>query len=138
MNIDAKNLRLGRLGTVVAKKALLGETINIVNVADAVITGDKKKVFASFKRKKEMGTPTTGPFHSRVPSQVVKRSIRGMLPYKSPRGREALERVKCYNGIPATLKNEKFETIAEAHIDESMASKYVTIGRICKLLGGKE
>ena len=100
MNIDGKNLRLGRLGTVVAKKALLGETINIVNAAEVVITGDKKKVFASFIRKKEMGTPSTGPFHSRVPSQVVKRSIRGMLPYKMPRGRAALERVKCYNGVP--------------------------------------
>lgn len=138
MNIDGKNLRLGRLGTVVAKKALLGETINIVNAAEVVITGDKKKVFASFIRKKEMGTPSTGPFHSRVPSQVVKRSIRGMLPYKMPRGRAALERVKCYNGVPPELANEKFESITEAHIDESMASKYVSVGRICKLLGGKE
>jgi len=41
MIIDATNLIAGRLATFVAKKALLGEEIEIVNSEKAVLTGKK-------------------------------------------------------------------------------------------------
>ena len=37
MIIDAKNLVLGRMATVVAKEALLGEKIDIINCEKAVV-----------------------------------------------------------------------------------------------------
>ena len=57
MLIDANNKIVGRLGTVVAKKALLGEKIDIVNAENAVISGRKDVIFAKFKQKVSRGTP---------------------------------------------------------------------------------
>jgi len=45
MIIDATNLILGRLGTYVAKKALLGNKIDIVNCENSVVTGNRKRIF---------------------------------------------------------------------------------------------
>ena len=55
MIIDANNLILGRMATFIAKQALLGEDIKIVNCEKAVITGDRKEILlkkrlACFKR----------------------------------------------------------------------------------------
>ncbi len=135
MNIDAKGLILGRLGTVVAKKALLGEQINIYNCNEVVITGEKKRIFNDYKRKREMGTHSTGPFQPKVSFKFVKRSIRGMLPYKKSKGREALDRIKCFNGMPE--EGVKMETIDNAHIDNTLVSKFINVKELCKLMGGK-
>jgi len=136
LNIDGKNLILGRLATVVAKKALLGETVNVFNCDSVVITGGKAHLCAEYKRKREMGTHSTGPFHARVPFKFVKRSIRGMIPYKKPKGREAFDRIKCFNNIPEEFKDSKLETIEKANIDNSLMSAYLSIKEICKFMGG--
>eukprot|EP01106_Pelomyxa_sp_JSP_P011852 TRINITY_DN3155_c0_g1_i3.p2 TRINITY_DN3155_c0_g1~~TRINITY_DN3155_c0_g1_i3.p2 ORF type:complete len:146 (+),score=43.85 TRINITY_DN3155_c0_g1_i3:169-606(+) len=44
--------------------------------------------------------PRRGPFHHRAPSLVFKRCVRGMLPYKTPRGRTAFHRLQVYEGVP--------------------------------------
>ena len=51
MIIDASDMILGRLATYVAKKALLGEKVDIVNCEKAVITGNKKSVFEKYKKR---------------------------------------------------------------------------------------
>lgn len=137
MIIDATNLIVGRLGTVVAKKALLGETIEIVNSEKAVISGDKTKVFAEYKRRRERGSPLVGPFVPRQPDRFVKRTIRGMLPYKQPKGVTALKNIKCYRSIPEEFEGKKIETIKEANVSKLTKAKHVTVGDICKFLGGK-
>jgi len=134
MNIDAKHLRLGRLATVVAKKALLGEEINIYNCNDVILTGSKENIKAQYKRKREMGTHSTGPFYPRVPYMFVKRAIRGMLPYKKAKGREAFQKIKCFNTAPEGVE---MVSIEEAHIDNSLVSKYMTVKEICRFMGGK-
>ena len=88
--INAKNLILGRLASSVAKRALLGESIELVNCEQAVITGNKKWLIARYRQRRERGTPTQGPFFPRQPERFVKRTIRGMLPYKKELGRAAL------------------------------------------------
>ena len=49
MIIDAKDLIAGRIATVEAKKALLGEEVSIVNAELAVITGRKKNIMEKYK-----------------------------------------------------------------------------------------
>ena len=137
LNIDGKSLILGRLATVVAKKALLGETVNVFNCDEVVITGTKAHLSAEYKRKREMGTHSTGPFHARVSFKFVKRSIRGMIPYKKPKGREAFDRIRCFNNLPEEFKATKLETIEKANIDNSLMSAYLSVKEICKLMGGK-
>ncbi len=135
MNIDAKNLIVGRFATIAAKKALLGETVNIYNCEKAYITGKKKSILLGYKRKREMGTPLKGPFIHRSPEKIVKRIIRGMLPYKQEKGRKAFKKIKCYRGMPEDVKNA--ETIKKANINKVSNLNYVSVKEISKFLGGK-
>ena len=71
MIIDATNLVLGRFSTVAAKKALLGEQVDIINSEKAVIAGDKKVVFAKYKNIRERGAPLVGPYFPRETDRFV-------------------------------------------------------------------
>jgi large subunit ribosomal protein L13 len=134
MIIDGKNAVLGRLSTQVAKKALLGETIDIVNCEKIIVSGKKFVVLAKYDRLKKMGTPRKGPFYSILPEKFVKRVIRGMLPYKQEKGREAFDRIKLHKGIPQMFEGKKLEKIAES----KLRMNYVTVEEICKFLGGNK
>ena len=137
MIIDANNLILGRLGTYVAKKALLGEDIDIVNCENSVITGDRKKIFEKYDNFLKRGIPAKGPFIRRMPERFVKRAIRGMLPYKKERGRSAFKNIKCHLGVPEDLKDNKLDTIKEANIDKVPNLKYIKVKDVCKHIGAK-
>merc|ERR1712039_59390 len=54
-----------------------------------------------------MGNPRHGPFHQRAPSKNLWRTIRGMVPHKTPRGAAALDRLKCFEGIPHPFDRKK-------------------------------
>jgi len=137
MIIDGNNLILGRLGTFVAKKALQGEKIDILNCENIVITGKKESIFAQHNRRKDMGIHSKGPFTIRLPDRLVKRMIRGMLPYKKEKGKNALNNIKCHVGIPKNLADEKSITIETANVNNKTRNKYVKIKEICKKIGGK-
>ncbi len=137
MIIDATDLVLGRLATVAAKKSLMNEEVKIVNCENAVITGNRKRILSDFKQKYERGVPLKGPYFPKMPDRIVKRAVRGMLPYKKPKGREAYKRIKCYIGVPEELKGKSYETIEEANIKKLPNVKYVTIKEISRFLGAK-
>ena len=137
MIIDANNLILGRLGTFVAKKALLGEKIDIVNCESCVVTGNRNKIFEDYDNLLKRGTQAKGPFTYRMPNRFVKRAIRGMLPYKKERGRIAFKNIKCYIGVPENLKNHKFDTIKNANVEKLPNLNYLKINDICMHIGGK-
>ena len=132
--IDAEGATLGRLSTVVAKALLRGEEIVIINSEKAVISGKKRMIKEEYKKRRELGTYRKGPFFPRMPDRIVKRSIRGMLPYQTPHGRAALKRLKCYIGIPEEFKNREIEVIEEAkqqHVD------FITIEELSRSLGAE-
>ena len=133
--IDATNAILGRLGTNVAKRLLNGENIVIVNSEKAIITGNKKTIIEEYMKKRELGTSRKGPFFPRMPDRIVKRTIRGMLPYQQPKGRSALKRLKCYIGIPDELKDKKFEVVENALASNPV--EYITIEELSKYLGAE-
>lgn len=137
MLIDANNLIVGRLGTFVAKRALLGERIDIINCEKAVISGRKEQVFAKYKQRQDMGTPKKGPFIQRRPHLFVKRIIKGMFPMEKTRGGEALKRVKCHIGVPEQFKGKAAETIPSANADKLPTLKRVSVGDVCKFLGAR-
>ena len=138
MIIDATNLIVGRFGTVAAKAALMGEEVHIINVEKAVFSGPRLRVLAEWKRFDAMGIPAKGPFIKRRPGMFVKRVIRGMLPYKQAKGRDAFERIKCYSGVPEELSGKEAMTIEKADVSKLPTVQYVSVGEICKLLGGKQ
>jgi large subunit ribosomal protein L13 len=138
MIIDATNMIVGRIATVAAKSALLGEKVDVINCENAVVSGARARVLADNRRMRAMGTPSTGPYIKRKPSLYVKRIIRGMLPYKQPKGRDALERIKCHIGVPSELEGKETVKIEKADSKKLPIVKYVTVGEICKLIGGRE
>jgi large subunit ribosomal protein L13 len=137
MIIDATDLIVGRLATFVAKKAMLGEKMDIVNSEKSVVSGTKERVFNNYTKKNQRGIPLQGPYIPKMPNALVRRTIRGMIPYKTERGRKAFEKIKCHIGIPSELKDQKTETIKQANASKLPYLKYVTIGSICKLMRSK-
>jgi ribosomal protein uL13 len=133
--IEGKDLILGRLGSNVAKRLLLGETIKIVNCKDIVILGRKKYLVEKYKSKLDNKVVKQGPYYSRSPADIVKRAFRNMVPYKNARGIEALKRLKCYNSVPSTLLSANKEAVEGAKIDDNSVFYYTKVGDICKVLG---
>jgi large subunit ribosomal protein L13 len=132
--IDANGAVLGRLGTYTAKRLINGEEIAIVNSEKAIISGKKTTTKKRYKWKRDVGTYRKGPFFPRTPERIVKRSIRGMIPYQTPHGRAAYKRLKCYIGVPKEFEGKKFETIKEA---EKHLADYITVEELSKYLGAK-
>ncbi len=135
--LDADGLVLGRLASIAAKRSLAGEEIAIVNAERAVISGSRETVWGIYYRKRQRGSVEGGPFFPRRPDHILKRTIRGMLPYKRERGSEALKRVKVYVGVPAEFADAEMERPAEAHMSRLSRPRYTTLGDISTFLGAK-
>ena len=84
---DAEQMVVGRLGAKVAKAALLGENVIIVNAEKAVITGDPRTLINAWNEKSNIRTsynPKRGPFHDRRPDKMVQRNV--TMVYSSRQG----------------------------------------------------
>jgi len=135
--IDGKDLIVGRVASFVAKSALNGETVKIINCDQMYITGDKVFLQNEVERRRNQGTWSKGPFYFRRPDMFVRRIVRGMIPYKTSRGSLAYKRVMCYIGAPAELAQHKSISIDKANVKHIQNLKYVTVGELCKHMGAK-
>ncbi len=130
--IDATGSTLGRLSTNVAKRILEGEEIAVVNSEKAIISGRKTAIKEKYKKKRQVGTYRKGPYFPKKSDQIVKRTIRGMIPYQKPHGREAFKKVKCYNNIPDMFKDKKMEKIKTA---DKKPIDFITLEELSRYLG---
>ena len=135
MIIDADGQILGRLASKVAKLLLEGESVIIVNSEKAVISGSKVTVFREYKEMRRKGSPEKGPYFPRMPDQILKRTVRGMLPHKRSRGREAFSRLKVYIGVPKEYKDEKLIRIEGADMKRLGSIKYIRLEELSGKLG---
>lgn len=105
--INAQGESLGRTASKAAKLALLGREVIILNCSKAIITGNKYTTINLYLRKRKIGGHSQkGPYFPSSPDKIMKRTIRGMLPYKKGRGSDALEKIRCYNEVPLDLKDK--------------------------------
>jgi len=132
--IDAEGLILGRMASIVAKRLLENENIIIANAEKAVLSGKKKSRLKEVKKFLEVGHPKKGPFHYRRPDRIVRKTVRGMLPFKQPKGKQAFKRLRVSIGIPEGFKKQKMETLAEARA-EKLTCPYLTLGQLAKEIG---
>lgn len=106
--IDAEDSPVGRIAVLASKYLLKGNKVSIVNTEKARIIGSKKIILEKFLRKRRLGRGVQkGPYYSTVSYMIMKRAVRGMLPWKRTRGREAFKNLKCYEGIPLSMKNKE-------------------------------
>jgi large subunit ribosomal protein L13 len=127
--VDGKGAILGRLASYVAKQALRGEEIAVVNCKEIIITGKKEKIKEDFEqRRKRVGTTQQGPRFPRTTEKMVKRTIRGMLPdHRERRGKIVYSKIKCYSAIP-----KEFESSKKISLLRKTKSKFVKMGEVSK------
>jgi large subunit ribosomal protein L13 len=133
--INAEGLILGRMASVIAKRLLKGEEIVMVNAEKAVLSGRKRNRVPEAKEFLAVGSKLEqGPFHYRRPDRIVRKTVRGMLPYKRPKGKQAYKRLKVYIGVPSEFEEQKTETLEVAHA-RKLTCAHVTVGEFAKELG---
>jgi large subunit ribosomal protein L13 len=134
---DATNQIAGRLASYVAKDLLNGEQVVIVNAEKAVLSGNPKMKFREFKQKRDRGDPKKGPFYPRYPDLILRRIVRGMLPWHKDKVRKAYRRLKVYIGEPEEFKNKEKIRIEEADVSK-LKCKYITLGDLSVMLGAEK
>ena len=114
----------------------------IINAEDAIVTGSRDRVLANYNQKYKLNHPRKGPFFPRMPDMILKRTVRGMLPYqKKSSGRQAVKDLRVMIGTPSNLEGED---LPEGHewgdttkIDRPLPDSFVRLGDISKHLGAK-
>ena len=133
--IDADGNVLGRLCTSVAKKILKGEEVVVVNAEKAIVTGNRDDILAQYKQKTDRGKVIHGPFYPRRADLILKRTVRGMLPWDKPKGRDAYRLLKVYVGVPKELEAvEKLKLMGATNLSRD---RYVTLSEVSEHLGSK-
>jgi large subunit ribosomal protein L13 len=133
--INGEDLILGRLASHVAKLLLSGEEVTIVNCERTIISGSKKSIIEDYYQKRNVGTARKGPFYPRMPDKIVKRTVRGMIPYKKSSGKEALKKLKVYIGVPKDFKTKELITLESASAKGKV--KYIELAEVSRELGAK-
>ncbi|MFA6088991.1 MAG: 50S ribosomal protein L13 [Candidatus Woesearchaeota archaeon] len=135
--IDATDMLVGRFATKVAKMALLGEEVVIVNCEMAYISGSPLQIKDKYQNAKHRGAPLVGPYISRSPDKLVRRSVRGMLPHRQGKGRDAFKRIMTYIGVPTEFKDSKMISYEDAKVSKLPNLKYISMQEISRHLGSK-
>ena len=132
--VNAEGLIVGRLCSKVAKRLLNGEEVIILNAEKAVFSGKKKSKVLEAHIFLEVGAPRRGPFHYRRPDRFLRKAVRGMVPYKQPKGKNAYKRLKVFMGIPLELKDQQMITFTEAS-SANLKGPHFTLGEMAKEIG---
>ena len=138
MIINAEGLVAGRLASKVAKMAINGEAVTIINAEKVILVGSKTAVMPKFQQRVEAAVksnPHYGPKYDRLPSKMLRRMIKGMLPNKSRTNERMIKLVTVYNTVPASIDIKNSETIEEIKCNER--NEYMYLGDVAKALGGK-
>jgi len=134
MVVDGKGMIFGRVASRVAKAVIQGEEVHLINAEEMIISGDPKAITDKFlirRRVQHKGTPEHSPKWSKVPHMLVKRMIRGMLPFKAARGKAAYKRLMVYIGNPKKMEaGPKFPGS-----EPTKGKKYMRVFDLCRMLG---
>jgi large subunit ribosomal protein L13 len=132
--VDARDCIMGRVASQVAETALDGQSVAVINAEQTVITGREEQIMEKYKKRVDIGADNEY-FYPKRPDGILKRSIRGMLPHKKQRGREAFESVRVYVGNP---HDEDGEILEGTSLDRLSNIKFVTLAEVSETLGANK
>jgi large subunit ribosomal protein L13Ae len=115
--IDGRGHLVGRLASKVAKEILRGQRVVVVRCELLNMSGSlfrKKLEWEEFINKSNNTNPRRQFKHYRSPSRMFWRTVRGMLPHKTPKGKAALQHLKVFEGIPSPYDQKKRMVVPEA------------------------
>ncbi|VVB80566.1 50S ribosomal protein L13 [uncultured archaeon] len=129
---DANGIALGRVGSMACKELLKGKEVAIINAEKSIITGNPQEVIGSVSEWRKLGgIGLKGPKVSRYADRLMKRMIRGMLPWDRTKGREAFDRLRCFVGNgPLTAEELKKVEKIKSH----KPLKYITLAEVAKYI----
>ena len=134
--IDGSYHILGRLSSWIAKKIIAGDEIVVVNAQNVVVSGKRRYLVESTNQKRDLAVhtnPKRGPFYPRMPDRILRRTVRGMIPWKKRSGKDAFRRFMAYIEVPDELSGVEFTTVPEAMRVPS--HDYMTIGELARVVG---
>ena len=118
---DADGLVLGRLASTVADMLLKAarsdrdDKVVIINAEKAIVSGSSRSVLQNYHDKYALNHARKGPYFPRMPDMILKRTVRGMLPYqRKSSGRRALRNLRVEIGCPSHLASD----LSLIHISE--------------------
>tara|TARA_B100001564_G_C20493423_1_gene602795 strand:- start:309 stop:794 length:486 start_codon:yes stop_codon:yes gene_type:complete len=142
---DAEGMVLGRLASATADILLKAaredrdDKVVIVNAEKAIVTGSKTSVFNKYQEKYKLNHARKGPFFPRMPDMILKRAVRGMLPYQSKSsGRRALRNLRVEIGCPTHLSGDLpdgHQQGDDSKIRKATPERFVSLGEISANLG---
>lgn len=132
--VNAEAQVVGRMCSKIAKLLLNGEEVIILNAEKAIFSGKKKSKVAEAHLFLEVGAPMRGPFHYRRPDRYLRKTVRGMLPFKQPKGKSAYKRLKVYMGIPLEFKDKQMITFPDA-LSANLKGPRFTLGELASEIG---
>ena len=115
--IDARGHLMGRLASTVAKFILNGNKVVVVRCEAINMSGNfyrNKLKYLKFLRLRCNVKPLRGPFHFRAPGKIFWRTVRGMVPHKTERGKDAMKRLVTFEGVPPPYDKKKRMVIPSA------------------------
>ena len=135
--IDAQGAVVGRLGARVSKMLLAGKQVEIINADRAVMLGSlssAKDKFLSRRGQKNKRNPEESPKWPRAPNLLLRRMIRGMLPWSSQRGRDAYHRLKVSAGVPEGAGAQAKPQVIKEAVSEGKHGMF-TLLELCNEVG---
>lgn len=141
--IDGRGHLLGRLASIVAKELLSGRKVTVVRCEGINISGSffRNKIrFHSYLRKRMCTNPVRGPYHFRAPSKIFAKTVRGMVPRKTPRGQAALQRLNTLDGVPQPYDKKKKMVVPQALrvLKLRPGREYCVLGELAAQVGWKQ
>ena len=111
------------------------KSVRIGSLLTIVVTGNfyrNKLKYLDFLKKRCNVKPSRGPFHFRAPSKIFWRTVRGMVPHKTERGKDALKRLQTFEGVPPPYDKKKKMVIPSALKVLRLKSgrKFCSLGRL--------
>lgn len=135
---DGKDKILGRLASAAAKRMMQGKKVAIINAEQSIISGNRKDIVLKYKTRinlQEKENPEHSPYWSRRPDFLVKRVVRGMIPYHGrSTAKAAYKNLRVYVGVPETLKAVKPIEI-KSKDPKSIYTGYLKVSDLTELLG---
>ncbi|KAL0821729.1 hypothetical protein ABMA28_005155 [Loxostege sticticalis] len=115
--IDGRGHLLGRLAAVIAKVLLEGNKVVVVRCEQLNISGN----------------------FFRAPSKILWKTVRGMIPHKTERGKDALRRLRSYDGCPPPYDSRRRVVVPAALRVFCLkpGRKYCHVGRLSHEVGWK-
>lgn len=142
---NADGLIMGRLASTVAELLLKAaredrdDKVVIINAEKAIVSGRPRSVLNTYKAKYELNHARKGPFFPRMPDMILKRTVRGMLPYqRKSSGRRALRNLRVVIGCPSHLESdlpEGHESGDDNKIRRALPERFILLGDISANLG---